>query len=140
MRIWFHFFKTLYLCFNILFIELHFIIDFCHYWLICFQPSTVIFFSTKNNCKLRGWKKTTFRCWPPSEVIRAKVPYCVENVRVWSYSGPYFPAFPLKTERYSVSLCIQSKCGKIRTRITPNMDTFHAVPVFEKYTSVTLWS
>ena len=27
----------------------------------------------------------------------------------------------------SVSLRIQSKCGKIRTRITPNTDTFYAV-------------
>ena len=46
-----------------------------------------------------------------------------------SYSGLYFPAFGLNTERYSVSLRIQSKCGKIRTRITPNTDTFRAVNV-----------
>ena len=26
-------------------------------------------------------------------------------------------------------LRIQSKCGKIRTRITPNTDTFYAVPI-----------
>ena len=32
------------------------------------------------------------------------------------FSGPYFPAFGLNTERYTVSLRIQSKCGKIRTR------------------------
>ena len=31
-------------------------------------------------------------------------------------SGPYFPAFGLNTERYEVSLRIQSECGKIRTR------------------------
>ena len=31
-------------------------------------------------------------------------------------SGPYFPAFGLNTEGYFVSLHIQSKCGKIRTR------------------------
>ena len=30
-----------------------------------------------------------------------------------------------------VSLCIQSKCVKIRTRKTPNMDTFHAVIIGE---------
>ena len=30
-------------------------------------------------------------------------------------SGPYFPAFGLNTERYGVSLFIQSKCGKIHT-------------------------
>ena len=43
------------------------------------------------------------------------------------YSGPHFPTFGLNTDRYSVSLSIQSKCGKIRTRITPKMDTFNAV-------------
>ena len=51
----------------------------------------------------------------------------VESVRIRSYSGPHFPAFGLNTERYGVSLRIQSECGKIRTRITPNMDTFYAV-------------
>ena len=32
--------------------------------------------------------------------------------------GPYFPAFGLglNTERYEVSLRIQSECGKMRTR------------------------
>ena len=29
-----------------------------------------------------------------------------KNVRIWSFSGPYFPAFRLNTERYSVSLRI----------------------------------
>ena len=32
------------------------------------------------------------------------------------FSGPYFPAFGLNTERYEVCLHIQSKCGKIWTR------------------------
>ena len=32
------------------------------------------------------------------------------------FSGPYFPAFGLNTERYEVSLSIQPECGKIRTR------------------------
>ena len=32
------------------------------------------------------------------------------------FSGPYFIAFGLNTERYGVSLRIQSECGKIRTR------------------------
>ena len=31
-------------------------------------------------------------------------------------------------ERYSLSLRIQSECGKIRTRMTPNTDTFYVVP------------
>ena len=33
-----------------------------------------------------------------------------------AFSGPYFPAFWLNTKRYFVSLRIQSKCRKIRTR------------------------
>ena len=32
------------------------------------------------------------------------------------FSGPYFPAFGLNTERYGVPLRIKSKCGKIRFR------------------------
>ena len=39
--------------------------------------------------------------------------YCVKSIRIWSFSGPYFPAFGLNTEIYSVTLRIQSKCGKI---------------------------
>ena len=40
-------------------------------------------------------------------------------------SGKYFPAFGLNTDRYVVSLRIQSECGKILTGKTPNKDTFH---------------
>ena len=32
------------------------------------------------------------------------------------FSGPFFPAFGLNTERYGVSLRIESECRKIRTR------------------------
>ena len=32
------------------------------------------------------------------------------------FSGPYIPAFGLNTERYSLSLRVQSECRKIRTR------------------------
>ena len=32
------------------------------------------------------------------------------------FPGPYFPAFGLNTQRYGVSVRIQSECGKIRTR------------------------
>ena len=55
--------------------------------------------------------------------------------------SPYFSAFRLNTKRYSMSLRIQSKCGKIQTRITPNTDTFYAVidfkflQVFELYST-----
>ena len=51
----------------------------------------------------------------------------VKGDRILSYSGPYFFIFGLNPVRYSVQFRIQSKCGKIRTRITQNMDTFYAV-------------
>ena len=54
-------------------------------------------------------------------------PHCVKSVHSQSFSGPYFPVFRLNTERYGVSLHIQSEYGKIRTRKTPNMETFHAL-------------
>ena len=44
---------------------------------------------------------------------------CVKSSRIRSYSGPHFPAFGL-------NIRIQSECGKMRTRINPNTDTFHA--------------
>ena len=53
--------------------------------------------------------------------------HCVKSVRIRSFSGPYFPAFGLNTEIYGVNLPIQSECGKIRTRKTPNTDTFYVV-------------
>ena len=43
------------------------------------------------------------------------------------FSGPYFPAFGLNTEIYSVNLRIKSECGKIWTRKNPYLDNFHAV-------------
>ena len=55
-----------------------------------------------------------------------------EKCRAWSYLGPYFSAFGLNTERNTVSLRIQSECGKIRTRIIPNTDTFYAVLVISE--------
>ena len=52
------------------------------------------------------------------------IKHCVKSVCIWSFSGPYFPAFGLNRERCSVSLRIDSKCGKLQTRITPNTDSF----------------
>ena len=46
--------------------------------------------------------------------------HCVKSVRIWSYSDPHFPALWLN---------IYSECGKMRTRTTPNTDTFHVVTV-----------
>ena len=55
--------------------------------------------------------------------------HCVKGARIRSYSGPHFPAFRLNAERYKVSPHVQSERGKMGTRITLNMDTFHAVKV-----------
>ena len=57
--------------------------------------------------------------------------HCVKSVRVRSFSGPHFAAFGLNTEKHSVSLSIQSECGKMRTRKTPNTDTFCALMLVE---------
>ena len=54
--------------------------------------------------------------------------HCVKSIRIRSFSGPYFSAFGLNTGKYgpeNSALCIQSECGKIRTKKTPNTDTFH---------------
>ena len=57
----------------------------------------------------------------------------MKTVRIRSFSGPYFPAFWLNTKWYGISLRIQSKCRKVRTRKTPNTDTFHAVFCLKTY-------
>ena len=48
--------------------------------------------------------------------------HCVKSVHIQSYSGLHFPSFGLNMERYSIYLHIHSR--KMRTRITPNTDTF----------------
>ena len=47
---------------------------------------------------------------------------CVKGVRIQSYFGPHFLAFGLNTERYGVSLRIQSKYGKYLSVFNPNAD------------------
>ena len=37
----------------------------------------------------------------------------MKSVHIRTYSGPYFPAFELNTERHEVSLRIQPEFGKI---------------------------
>ena len=51
----------------------------------------------------------------------------VKSVQIRSFSGPYFPVLELNTEIYSINHIIQSEYGKIRTRKTPCLNTFHAV-------------
>ena len=65
--------------------------------------------------------------------LRSRVEHCVKSVRIRSCYGPYFPALVLNTERYGISLRIQSGWGKMRTRITPNTVTFYAVWIIKTY-------
>ena len=51
---------------------------------------------------------------------------CVKSVRIQSFSGPYFLAFGLNTERCEVSFRTHSEYEKIQTRKSPNTDTFQA--------------
>ena len=44
---------------------------------------------------------------------------CLKSVHIRIFSCPYFPAFVLNTDRYEVSLCNESECGKMRTRKNP---------------------
>ena len=43
------------------------------------------------------------------------------------HSELFWSAFSSIQTEYSTFLCIQSKCRKRRTRITPNTDIFHSV-------------
>ena len=82
--------------------------------------------------RLFSWNYLKFwnffvKYWYNLDFLSSEKKHCVKNVRNQCYSGPYFAAFGLNTERYLESFRIQSKCGKIRTRITPNTDIFCAV-------------
>ena len=76
-----------------------------------------------------------FKVWPEFRIalfifvyhICITLPICTnlvlpERYTAWKvskygfFSGPYFLTFALNTERYSVSLRIQSECVKIQTR------------------------
>ena len=52
------------------------------------------------------------------------------------FSGPYFPAFGLNTERYSVSLRIQSECGRIRSRKNSVFGHFSRSEIFSNFRGV----
>ena len=88
-------------------------------------------FFTARCLDVRFWDLLCFICLKFSPqywyLFLRREKHCVKRICIRSYSGPYFPAFGLNTERNGVSLRIQSECEKIRTRITPNMDTFYGV-------------
>ena len=56
---------------------------------------------------------------------------CRYSQLFWPTFFPHFPAFGLNTERFSPYLVrMRENARKMRTRITPNTDTFYAVKVF----------
>ena len=79
---------------------------------------------TPERCIQSKYGKILTRITPHTTIFHA-VYHCIKSVRIRSFSGLHFPTFGLNTGRYSISLRIQSKCGKMRTRKTPNMDSFH---------------
>ena len=70
-----------------------------------------------------------FSIWTsqPQNVFYLLLFHCGKSVRIWSFFDSYFPAFGLNAKRCFIPLRIQWDCGKIRTRRTPNTDTFHTV-------------
>ena len=69
-----------------------------------------------------------------SMVFTVKNAHCLKGVRIWSYSGPHFSSFSrFRTEYREIlslySVRMRENAGKIRTRITPNTDTFYAVTI-----------
>ena len=55
----------------------------------------------------------------------------VKNVRITSFSGPFFPAFGLNMEIFRRNLPNQSEYWKIMTRKNPNTDLFTQCCIFE---------
>ena len=74
----------------------------------------------------RGWFKNL------SLTLRKACPY-------WELLWSVFFRIWTDTERYSVSLHIQSECEKIRTRTTPNTDIFHTVIYSDFFCKKTPW-
>ena len=54
----------------------------------------------------------------------SKIPNALKVSIYGVFSGPYFPAFVLNTDRYEVSLCNESECGPEKT---PHFDTLQVV-------------
>ena len=63
--------------------------------------------------ELNKLKQKQNKSWSEPPVKRY---HFVKSVRILSFPGLYFPAFGQNTERYFVSLRLQSECGKIRTK------------------------
>ena len=65
--------------------------------------------------KVGSWRHY-FKSWSFKSITFGNPRTAWKVFKYGVFSGPYFPAFGLNTERYEVSLRIQSECGKTRTR------------------------
>ena len=70
----------------------------------------------------------------PSESNISCVSHCVKSLNIRSFSGPYFPAFVLNTERYSVSFRLgenrnqkNSKYGQFLGRVFQCRQSFEKI-------------
>ena len=94
-------------------------------WLI-----SLITISVPLSLQLSGWLMTIL-----SNIANATSPSGKHNILLSKstlrekcpYSEFFWSVFSRIRTEYGVSLRIQSECGKIRTRKTPNTDTFHVV-------------
>ena len=93
------------------------------FWKFCYSLRT----SSKRWFDVPTTEMSIFLLFVSARVLFVSAFHSVKRVRIRSYSGPHFPAFGLNTERYAVSLRIQSKCGKMQTRITPKKDALYVV-------------
>ena len=82
------------------------------------------YFNERLSCLQQSWVSLKYVFWFYLSLLQY---HCLKRVRIWNFYGLYFPVFRLNKEICGVNLFIQSKCGKIRARKTPNTDTFHAV-------------
>ena len=64
---------------------------------------------------------------------------CVKTARIGSYSGPHFSRiFPNPDWISPYTVRKQENARKMRTRITPNADTFYAVEVLDFFSGIDL--
>ena len=63
--------------------------------------------------------------------------YCVKSVRIWSYSGPYFPTFELNTERYGIlDLILILQClPHVNSKECENFSNY-CVYLYDLYTAI----
>ena len=100
----------------------------------------------KNFCKIHFWKVIIFTKINSIKINSCKNYHCVKNVRIRSFSGPYFPAFVLNTERYLFVLSLNGeKYGPEQPRIRTLVTQCASLMVknicnFKKFGFVTLFS